>query len=145
MNQGIVNIVAEESHSEGSSKVPFLIGAVARHRRKRILVAAALILVSAYLTSFTFASYIVSASLIEYGGEIWWRSGPSGSLFPWPREPGMLQVLTRASGADMFIYLLMKSWILVGLSVLAWVVTALYFQIREKNESENPSPQFTFR
>ncbi|MCJ7634567.1 hypothetical protein MUP77_19520 [Candidatus Bathyarchaeota archaeon] len=120
--------------------MPFLLGASAQHRRKRILVASALVLVSAYLTSYTFASYIVSASLTEYGGEIWWSRGPSGSLFPWPREPGMLQILTKVNEVDLFIYLLIESWILVSISILTWVVAALYFSGRLSTGLESQRP-----
>lgn len=99
--------------------------------KKKILFVTILILASTFLTLYTVAAYNVSNSLIEYNGEIWWRRGSSGSLFPWPRELGMLDILTKVNEADLFIYkYLIKSWILVGLSILIWIINALYLVIQ---------------
>lgn len=54
------------------------------------------------------------------------RTGPSGSLLPWPREPGMLEALSKINEVDLFIYrCLIKPWVLVGLSMLIWAGTGL--------------------
>jgi len=51
----------------------------------------------------------------------------SGSLFPCPREPGQLDVLSRVSEVDIFIYrYLIKTWALAGLSILAWISTGVF-------------------
>ena len=61
------------------------------------------------------------------GNAVAWRTGPSGSLFPWPRASGMLEILSRINEVDLFIYkYLIKPWVLVGLSILAWLGTGLF-------------------
>jgi len=96
---------------------------------KFILLAIVLIAVSTYLTAYTFTAHGVATMHIfedAEAGVALWRSGPAGSLFPWPREPGMLQVLTEMSEVDTFIYVhFVKSWLLVGASLLLWFVSGL--------------------
>jgi len=86
-------------------------------------------IISAYLTLYTVRVHTIAARhIIEdaEGKAVSWRTGPSGSLFPWPKEPGMLQVLSKINEIDMFVYrYLIKPWVLVGLSILMWVVTGL--------------------
>jgi len=51
----------------------------------------------------------------------------------------MLEVLSGINDVDLFIYTyLIKTWILVGLSALAWALTALfvYKTTRQGNSSE---------
>ena len=83
-------------------------------------------LVSIYLTLYTVAAYNVANYVYDTEVITVWRSGPSGSFFPWPREPGMLQILSGVNEVDLFIYIcLIKSWILVLVTVLFWVNTFL--------------------
>jgi type IV secretory pathway TrbD component len=56
-------------------------------------------------------------------------------LFPWPRGPGMAEVLSRINDVDLFIYTyLIKTWMLAGLSVLAWVITVLFVYKATKHD-----------
>jgi len=82
-------------------------------------------LVSACLTLYTVSVYSVARYAID--GD--WRYSPSGSFLPWPRGPGptRLPVLTKMNETDLFIYrYLIKSWVLVGVTIILWVVTSLY-------------------
>jgi len=73
------------------------------------------------------AHTIAGQHIYEEGNYIAWRSGPAGSFLPWPREPGPLEVLSSVNEVDTFIYrYLIKSWVLVGLSILAWISTGLF-------------------
>ena len=57
---------------------------------------------------------------------VYWTSGPSGSLFPWPNAPGLLEIITQANEVDAFIYqYLLKTQALAGLSLLLWAMTGL--------------------
>jgi len=86
-------------------------------------------IISACLTLYTVKAHTIAMRhIIEdaEGKAVSWRTGPSGSLFPWPREPGMLQVLSKIDEVDLLIYrYLIKPWVLVGSSILIWIVTGL--------------------
>ncbi len=94
---------------------------------KWVLIAIVLTLCSAYLTAYTFKAYTVATShIMDWNEETWWRTTPSGSLFPWPKEPGMLEALSKLNEVDLFIYkYLIKSSALVILSALIWIFTSL--------------------
>jgi len=99
--------------------------------KKSLLLLTVLGLVSACLTLYTVRAYAVAryAYADESGGG--WLYTPSGSFFPWPREPGMATALSKMSESDLFIYrYLIKSWVLVGVTVLLWAITCLYFSRR---------------
>ncbi len=53
---------------------------------------------------YTLSMYWYASMIIEYNGELWWRSTPQGSLFPIPYGPGMLTALSPVSKNDAFIY-----------------------------------------
>jgi hypothetical protein len=101
----------------------------------RWLAAIILSALSAYLTAYTFETHnIVARHIIRWNGETWWRTSPSGSLFPWPKEPGMLEALSKVDDVDLFIYLyLIEPWVLVVLSILMWglVGICVYRAMRE--------------
>ena len=95
--------------------------------RRSALIIIVLILASAYLTFYTMRAHTVARHVYEEEGAIVWRSGPSGSFFPWPMDPGPLQVLSEMNAVDVFIYgYLIKSWALVGVTILLWVGLCLY-------------------
>jgi len=104
--------------------------------KKSVLILIVLCIVSAYLTLYTVEAHTVAARHIYENG--WdgitsWRTSPSGSLFPWPKEPGMLEALSKIDEVDLFIYrYLIKPWVLVGLSILMWIVTGLSMSKRVK-------------
>lgn len=98
--------------------------------KKTISITIVLILISTYVTLYTVKAHNIAASHIyeDSEGRIWWRTTPSGSLSPWPKEPGMLQALSKIDVIDLFIYTyLIKPWVLVGVSILVWIGTCLSF------------------
>ncbi len=103
--------------------------------KKWALIVIVLCIASAYLTLYTVKAHTITARHIidNEEGETWWRTTPSGSLFPWPREPGVFQALSGISEVDLFIYrYLIKPWVLVGLSILMWIVAGLSISKRVK-------------
>ncbi len=94
-----------------------------------VLIVVVLALISTYLTVYTFEAHTIAARHIYEDSESrisYWRSGPSGSLFPWPTRPGQLEVLTRINEVDLSIYTyLIKTWALIGLSILMWALAGL--------------------
>jgi hypothetical protein len=101
----------------------------------------ALIAISMYLAIYTFEAHTIAARYISTDSHnaVFWINGPSGSLFPWPRVPGMLEILSGINDVDLFIYTyLIRTWILVGLSALAWALTGLfvYKTTRQDNSSD---------
>jgi len=97
--------------------------------KKLIFIVIVLTLVSTYLTLYTWKAHTVAAGHIyedPEGKGVYWGA-TSGSLFPWPKGSGMLPVLVELNEVDLFIYkYLIKPWVLVGLSILAWVGTGLF-------------------
>jgi hypothetical protein len=109
--------------------------------KRAVIGTIALIAISMYLAIYTFEAHTIAARYIstDLHGAVFWINGPSGSLFPWPREPRMLEILSGINDVDLFIYTyLIKTWILVGLSALAWALTALfvYKTTRQDNSSD---------
>jgi hypothetical protein len=109
--------------------------------KRAVIGTIALIAISMYLAIYTFEAHTIAARYISSDSHnaVFWIDGPSGSLFPWPRGPGMLEVLSGINDVDLFIYTyLIKTWLLVGLSALAWALTALfvYKTTRQDNSSE---------
>jgi len=107
-----------------------MFGKSMRCYKKSVLVAIVLTFISAYLTLYTWRAHTIATRNIYEdpdGEAVAWTSGPSGSLFPWPREPGIFAVLSTINEVDLFIYnYLIKPWILVGLSILMWIGTGLF-------------------
>lgn len=99
-------------------------------RKKSAVVAAFLIIFSTYLTAYTWKAHTVASRYIIVGlngAPLAWRTAPSGSLFPWPRQSGMFQMLSDVNEIDFFIYkYLIKTWGLVGLSMLICICTGLF-------------------
>jgi len=105
---------------------------------RAVLVTIILASVSIYLAIYTFEAYSIASSYIssDSHGAVFWISGPSGSLFPWPRGPGMAEVLSRINDVDLFIYTyLIKTWMLAGLSALAWVITVFFVYKAAKHDN----------
>jgi hypothetical protein len=75
------------------------------NKKPQVIITLALILFSLYLTAYAIIVYkVASKYIIEFNSDLCWRTSPSGSLFPWPREPGMLQALSKVNEIDKFIY-----------------------------------------
>ena len=110
--------------------------------KKAISITTVLILISTYVTLYTVKAHNIAASHIykDSEGKMWWRTTPCGSLFPWPKEPGMLQALSKVDVIDLVIYTyLIKTWVLVGASILMWIGTGLFLfrVVRYINNSMN--------
>jgi hypothetical protein len=109
-----------------------------RFSRRTVLVTIILISISMYLSIYTFEAHSIASRYIssDSHGAVFWINGPSGSLFPWPKGPGMAEALSRINDVDLFIYTyLIKTWILAGLSALAWVITVLLVYKTAKHDN----------
>jgi hypothetical protein len=106
-------------------------------KRKTVIMTIVLLGISIYLTVYTLKVHTIAASHIyETSDRVFWTGGPPGSLFPWPREPGLLEYLPQVEGVDLYIYLyLVKTWLLVGLTFFSWLITGLYFLRHYKDYS----------
>jgi len=50
--------------------------------------------------------------------KLYWTSGPEGSFFPWPREPGWLMVITPStSRVDHLIFLSIKFYLYIPIAI----------------------------
>lgn len=101
--------------------------------KNAVIVTIIMLVVSIYLSVYTLIVHNLAASHIyETSEDVYWTSGPPGSLFPWPKEPGMLEYLPQVDGVDLFVYLyLIKTWLLAGLSGLSWFLTSLYVYVAQ--------------
>ena len=90
----------------------------------------ALFLITTLLTVYTITLHVIADGHIyedPVSHLVYWTGGPSGSLFPWPRTPGMLEIITQLNEVDYLIYQhLIKTWALAGLSIIMWVITGLF-------------------
>lgn len=103
----------------------FLVSNVAFNKRS-VLVLIALGLVSTCLTLYTTSAHAVARYAFDGGSELGWLYTPPGSFLPWPKAPGMAAALSKSNAIDLFIYrYLIKSWVLVGITVVQWTVTGL--------------------
>ena len=115
-----------------------LYGDTVRFSSRKVLVTIILASISIYLTIYTFEAHSIASRYIssDSHGAVFWINGPSGSLFPWPRGPGMAEVLSRINEVDLFIYTyLIKTWVMAGLSALAWVITVLFVYKAAKHDN----------
>jgi len=99
------------------------------------VIIAVMILASLCVTVYTVETEKVAANFIyeDSEGNVWWRTMPSGSLFPWPRGSGALPAISEVVGVDLFIYkYLIKTSALVILSILLWIVSAVLLTKRLK-------------
>jgi hypothetical protein len=96
--------------------------------RKRIVLTIILVISSIYVTIYSIKAKLVANFFIfeDEEGKIWWRTTPSGSLFPWPIKSGMLEALSEVKIIDSIIYRdFIKTQILFGLVILLWIITIL--------------------
>ena len=90
--------------------------------RKSLILLIVLVCVSVYSTLYTVSAYKVASHVSESPPDLHWGSAPAGSFFPWPRDPGMLEMLSEMSEVDSFIYVyLIRSWVLVAVTLLFWI------------------------
>ena len=98
-------------------------------RREALIITVMLAVFSTLITAYTIAAYEVATRyIIEMGdGEAMWRTTPRGSLFPWPKGSGSLQMLSEMEDVDMFIYrYLIRDRLLMGFAILMWVLTGVF-------------------
>ena len=94
----------------------------------KAIVLAALLLITLVFTAYTISAYHVASHIHENDGTLMWSSIPGGSFFPWPSYPEIgLPALTPVNEVISSYYqLFIKSWILVGITVLLWTVTIVF-------------------
>jgi len=104
---------------------------------KKVIV---LFLVSMVLTVYTITVHVLADRHFyedPVSAIVYWTSGPSGSLFPWPKAPGLLEIITQTNEVDSFIYqYVIKTQALIGLSIFMWVITGIY--VFRRNKSPQP-------
>jgi hypothetical protein len=105
-----------------------------------------LFLLTTLLTVYTITIHVIAEGHLyedPVSSLVYWTSGPSGSLFPWPRVPGMLEIITQVNAVDRLIYQsFIKTWALAGLSLVMWVITGLSV-FRRINSTEQPATMTT--
>ena len=62
------------------------------------------------------------ASIVDGESEPHWNSGGAGSFLPWPKEPGMLTVITEMDSTDQVIYYLIHYWIFPFVALIFIVI-----------------------
>jgi hypothetical protein len=103
--------------------------------RKSLIILIVLVCVSAYSTVYTACAHRVASHVTESPPDLHWSSAPAGSFFPWPREPGMLEMLSEMSEVDSFIYVyLIRSWVLVVVTFMLWIGVFLQIWRIARNE-----------
>ena len=71
----------------------------------QLLLIARLCIISIIVTAYAIRAHSIATRYVHDGGdEVAWRNSPPGSFFPWPKEPGMLQMLSEINKIDLFIY-----------------------------------------
>ena len=110
----------------------------------KAIVLVALFLITVVFTVYTISAHYVASHIHEIDGTLMWSSIPGGSFFPWPSYPEVgLLALTPVNEVDSSYYQsFIKSWILVGITVLLWIVTivfciALFKTKKAKSEVKN--------
>ena len=108
-----------------------------RYKKKLIV----LLLISTIFTYYTISCHVIANGYLYVNSttdEVFWTSGPAGSFFPWPKAPGLLEILTQLNEVDLFIFqYLIRTWALAGLSIILWAITGL-FLFKMTKTSEQP-------
>jgi len=99
-----------------------------RDTRCRALLLAFLVVLSTYVTLYTVEAHNVARRALRLDNTACWRTTPPGSFFPWPREPGPAEALSKMSHVDQFIFLyLIETKMLIVVFILLWILVAVYF------------------
>jgi len=104
--------------------------------KKEIIILVALFSITIVFTAYTISAHHVASHIGELEGHLVWSHFQGGSFFPWPSYPeGIVAPLTSpVNEVDSLYYqFFIKSWILVGITVLLWTVTVVFllFKIRK--------------
>ena len=95
----------------------------------KAIVLAGLLSITTVFTAYTISAHHVASHIHEIEGHLMWSDFQGGSFFPWPSYPGgiKLPMLSLVSEVDVLYYqLFIKSWVLVGITVLLWTVTVAF-------------------
>lgn len=96
--------------------------------RYRVLLLCFLVILATYVTLYTVVAHRIARYALRLDNTACWRSTPPGSFFPWPRESGLAQALSKMSSVDQFIFLyLVETGILIIVSILLWILVIVYF------------------
>ncbi len=98
-------------------------------RAEALIITFMLAVFSMLITAYTVAAHEVATKyIIEMeDGEVMWRTAPRGSLFPWPKGSGSLQMLSKMEDIDMLIYrYLIRDRLLMVFAILMWVLTGVF-------------------
>lgn len=81
----------------------------------------------------------VNQYIIEYDG-LYWRTSPSGSLFPLPRGSGMLQALSPVDDLDRTIYTMIRSNLYIpALLAVTLLVFVLGYMVGVASPRQDPA------
>jgi hypothetical protein len=104
----------------------------------KAVVLVALFSITAVFTAYTISAHHVASHILELDGILMWSSRPSGTFFPWPSYPHgiiRLPMTIAVNEVDALYYqLFIKSWILVGITVLLWTVTVVFLLFKIKKQ-----------
>ena len=96
----------------------------------KAIVLVVLFSITTVFTAYTVSAHHVASHIFEFDGILMWSSRPSGTFFPWPSYPlGIIRVpmIIAVNEVDALYYqLFIKSWVLVGITVLLWTVTVAF-------------------
>ena len=108
-----------------------MIGNQLKISKKELVILVALLLITVVFTAYTISAYHVANYIHEIDGTLMWSSIPGGSFFPWPSYPEIgLPALTPVNEVDgLFYQLFIKSWILVGITVLLWAIMIVFCMV----------------
>ena len=93
-------------------------------QRRTAVVLVLLILISMFVTVYTFSAHFVALSVQEYEGTLVWPT-PGYTFLPWPTTPSgiTIQVIEPLNQADVQYYrYIIGSGILITLTLLFWVI-----------------------
>ena len=105
----------------------------------KAIVLVALFSITLVFTAYTVSAHYVASHIHEHEGRLMWGSMPDGSFFPWPSYPEvLLPTLTPVNAVDALYYqLFIKSWILIEITVLLWIVTVVFCITLFKTKKQN--------
>ncbi|MFQ5834226.1 MAG: hypothetical protein ACE5H4_16095 [Candidatus Thorarchaeota archaeon] len=114
---GEMEVTQDVAKSEGSNL--FVRSSITRTDiLRRVLVA---LLLLDYMWILNFAWSTIGWWWSPEGG-LWWSSGGPGQFFPFPKPPGMLTVITRASPFDQVFYpMFMHGYVWIFWMFLGWI------------------------
>lgn len=98
-----------------------------------------LLIAALFLTAYTASAHYTALSVIEIEGKLYWPSAPGGSFFPWPHPPEGLQAMMLSlmnQNDSLFYQYIIKTWILVIVTLLFWVAAA--WQIGKSKKELKP-------